>query len=67
MTRPLRRKLWHDHTKGMGDQDDPAKAFKQWGDIIKENTDRQQSPRPKSPHASLIEFHRDDPKRTYKD
>ena len=44
-----------------------GKAFEEWGDIIKENTDRQQSPRPKSPHASLIEFHRDDPKRTYKD
>ena len=44
-----------------------GKAFDEWGDIIKENTDRQQSPRPKSPHASLIEFHRDDPKRTYKD
>jgi len=66
VTRPLRRKLWHDHTKGMGDHDDPAKAFKQWGKIIGENARRKKTGK-EAPHASLIEFHRDDPKRTYKD
>ena len=66
VTRPLRRKLWHDHTRGMGDQDDPAEAFAQWTEIIEENKSRQEDGG-KPPHASLIEFRRDDPKRTYKD
>ncbi|WP_234818999.1 hypothetical protein [Cupriavidus metallidurans] len=50
----------------MGDQDDPAKAFKQWGKIIGENARRKKTGS-EAPHASLIEFRRDDPKRTYKD
>jgi len=65
VTRPLRRKLWHDHTKGMGDHDDPAEAFKQWGKIIRRNADNRNNGI--APESSLIEFSRKDPKRTYKD
>lgn len=65
VTRPLRQRLWNIHTKGMGAQDDPVMAFKEWGRIIKQNAgNRKQG---LSPESSLIEFRRDDAKRTTKD
>ncbi|WP_237718137.1 phospholipase D-like domain-containing protein [Cupriavidus sp. BIS7] len=65
-TQPLRRRLWGIHTKGLGAQDDPAKAFEAWAEIISRNADRQEAGK-ESPYASLIQFRRDDPTRTIRD
>ncbi|WP_454766919.1 phospholipase D-like domain-containing protein [Cupriavidus campinensis] len=65
VTAPLRRKLWGIHTGGMGAQEDAREAFEKWSEIIKKNADRKAQR--ESPHTSLIEFRRDDPKRTYLD
>lgn len=64
-TRPLRQRLWKIHTNGLGERDDPAAAFEQWGTIIMRNADNQS--KGLAPVASLVQFHRDDPKRTNKD
>lgn len=58
-TRNLRRRLWDLHTNGEGAQDDPAKAFKKWEDIINRNRDNQKKRLP--PVASLVQFHYDKP------
>ena len=55
VTRDLRRRLWNMHTNGRGGQDDPAKAFEEWGYILKENKDLQGTKKNK-PVASLIKF-----------
>jgi len=62
VTAPLRRRLWNIHTSGLGAQDDPREAFKQWGSIIKENEKRKDNK--DVPYASLVRFMREDPKRT---
>ena len=56
VTQPLRKRLWNMHTGGMGAQDDPAEAFKQWSYIIDQNSINQQNRQ--SPIASLIRFSR---------
>jgi len=67
----LRRELWSLHTRNtetgkiMGAQDDPGTAYTTWANIIRTNKDRQSTGQP--PLASLIEFYRGSPKRTYKD
>jgi phosphatidylserine/phosphatidylglycerophosphate/cardiolipin synthase-like enzyme len=63
VTAPLRKRLWGIHTNGMGAQEDAAKAFKSWADIIEENA-RRQAKRTQSPYASLIEFMRTSTKRS---
>lgn len=64
-TQPLRQRLWKIHTKGLGAHDDPAKVFKAWGDLVERNADNRG--KGLAPEASLIQFRRDDPKRTNKD
>jgi phosphatidylserine/phosphatidylglycerophosphate/cardiolipin synthase-like enzyme len=65
VTGPLRKRLWEIHTGGKGAQADVRQAFKWWGDIIKKNKER--AVMKMAPIASLIEFYREDPKRTYLD
>jgi phosphatidylserine/phosphatidylglycerophosphate/cardiolipin synthase-like enzyme len=55
VTQPLRRHLWNIHTGGMGAQDDPAQAFEQWGKIVANNSDFENSGGQK-PYASLVGF-----------
>lgn len=57
VTQALRRRLWDMHTGGMGAQDDPGEAFKEWQDIIKENKDRQDEKVMGTPYAPLVEFY----------
>jgi phosphatidylserine/phosphatidylglycerophosphate/cardiolipin synthase-like enzyme len=66
VTRPLRQRLWSLHTGGKGAQDDPAEAFKQWGLIIKNNSDFQKSGN-QMPAASLVGFLRTSDVRSYSD
>ena len=54
VTQPLRRRLWDMHTAGQGAQDDPEDAFKEWGKILKINSDNQDSKL--SPEAPIIKF-----------
>ncbi|AQV94468.1 phospholipase [Cupriavidus necator] len=63
VTQPLRQRLWNIHTSGRGAQDDPAKAFAAWSDVITDNSDRQAS-KTQSPCASLVGFYRDSTKRS---
>ncbi len=65
MTAPLRKRLWNIHTKGMGAQDDIARAFEQWGKIIGQNAYNQRNKL--APYASLVGFMRDSEKRSYLD
>ncbi|MFM0327866.1 phospholipase D-like domain-containing protein [Caballeronia glebae] len=72
VTQPLREKLWSIHTKGqgVGQKDangrlDAESAFTKWSEIIRENKKRNKAKA--SPYASLVEFYRDNPKRTYID
>ena len=65
VTHPLRTRLWNMHTAGKGAQDKVAVAFKAWWEIIKEN--KRRMPEKQTPYAPLIQFRRDDPKRTYLD
>ncbi|RZT38687.1 phospholipase D-like domain-containing protein [Cupriavidus agavae] len=65
VTQPLRRRLWDIHTGGRGGQEKVGEAFREWTKLIKKNKDRKLSG--EGPAASLIEFYRDDPKRTYWD
>jgi phosphatidylserine/phosphatidylglycerophosphate/cardiolipin synthase-like enzyme len=72
VTQPLRERLWGIHTdgKGVGSKDangrlDAEEAFKNWDDIILYNKGAKK--RTECPEASLIEFYRDDPKRSYID
>ncbi len=65
VSRPLRQRLWKIHTKGLGAQDDSAEAFKQWGRIIERNANNRDHGR--APESSLIQFFRNDPKRTILD
>jgi phosphatidylserine/phosphatidylglycerophosphate/cardiolipin synthase-like enzyme len=51
----LRRRLWGLHTGGMGAQDRPGEAFKEWQKIIDENRGLQRDR--KAPSAPLIEFY----------
>ena len=69
VTRPLREKLWDMHTNGMGVGKDDASgrldtdyAFGRWTYVINNNADRQK--RDDVPYASLVQFRRDDPKRS---
>ena len=55
VTQGLRRRLWEQHTGGIGAQDDPAVAFKVWADIIERNKKRQQLRM--QPWAPLVEFY----------
>ncbi|KFE52073.1 phospholipase D-like domain-containing protein [Pseudomonas syringae] len=55
VTESLRRRLWNLHTKGQGAQDDPAVAFDEWGEIMKDNGDLQENNQ--KPCASLVEFY----------
>ncbi|VVP61999.1 Cardiolipin synthase [Pseudomonas fluorescens] len=57
VTEALRRRLWNLHTKGMGAQDDPDKAFKAWQKIIDNNKDRQGEKTIGAPWAPLVEFY----------
>ena len=57
VTRDLRRRLWNLHTNKLGAQDNPEKAFKEWGNILKLNHDNQYGAEKKGPEASLIKFH----------
>ncbi|MBK5048736.1 phosphatidylserine/phosphatidylglycerophosphate/cardiolipin synthase family protein, partial [Burkholderia sp. R-69927] len=70
VTQPLREKLWAIHTKGMGVGEkglngrlDAAGAFKKWGEIISRNKLRRPIGKD-TPYASLVEFRREDPKRS---
>ncbi|WP_404992420.1 phospholipase D-like domain-containing protein [Cupriavidus pauculus] len=65
VTAPLRRRLWDMHTGRLGGQEDAGDAFRAWQELIDENKKRKLEGQ--SPAASLIEFYRDDPKRTYLD
>ncbi|WP_145542181.1 phospholipase D-like domain-containing protein [Yersinia alsatica] len=55
VTQTLRRRLWNLHTNKQGAQDDPAKAFKAWEDILGKNKDLQGTGTDQ-PNASLIKF-----------
>ncbi len=65
VTAPLRRRLWNIHTGGMGAQDEPTEAFKEWGKIIKKNKNNQK--KGLAPHASLVGFMRTSADRSYAD
>lgn len=65
VTQKMRRELWALHTSGRGAQDKPVEAYKAWFDIIGENKKRLGLRQ--TPYASLIEFYRDDPKRSNMD
>ncbi|SDR49225.1 PLD-like domain-containing protein [Burkholderia orbicola] len=72
ITQPLREKLWRIHAgdDGMGSKDKNGRlnaesAFKGWADIVKDNKDSKYKGR--APCASLVEFYRDDPSRSYLD
>ncbi|QBR03576.1 phospholipase D-like domain-containing protein [Paraburkholderia pallida] len=58
VTQPLRRRLWHIHTRGIKDgaSDSPKSAFDAWDDIIKRNARKQKNG--EAPIASLIGFSR---------
>ena len=55
VTQGLRRRLWEQHTGGMGAQDDPAVAFDKWREIINENQSLREDK--KNPYAPLVEFY----------
>ena len=59
VTTKMRRRLWGLHTKGMGGQDDPEKAFDAWGKLLKDNKNNQDNKT--VPIASLISFLYDKP------
>ncbi len=66
LPRPLTcERIWALHTNGLGAQDKPAEAFEKWSYIIGENKKRQS--KKQTPYASLIDFYRDDPKRSNMD
>lgn len=55
VTQALRRRLWEQHTGGMGGQDDPRVAFDKWREIINENQNLREDK--KNPYAPLVEFY----------
>ena len=55
VTQALRRRLWDMHTGGMGAQDDPGEAFKEWQRIMDKNKQLQKDK--KAPDTSLVEFY----------
>ncbi|PRW86461.1 phospholipase [Pseudomonas simiae] len=57
VTQALRRRLWDLHTSGKGGQDDPARAFKAWKEIIDDNKGLQADKKTGMPCASIIEFY----------
>ncbi|RFD25965.1 phospholipase, partial [Pseudomonas sp. GL93] len=57
VTQALRRRLWNLHTKEMGAQDDPKKAFDAWNEIMRQNKDLQADKKNGVPCASLVEFY----------
>ncbi|UJB30657.1 hypothetical protein [Chromobacterium sp. Beijing] len=65
LTKNLRLQLWSQHTwdrsekKAWGAQEDIAKAFKAWSDLIEANKKAQGDGKP--PVAPLVEFYRDSP------
>ncbi|MBD9518218.1 phospholipase D-like domain-containing protein [Pseudomonas sp. PDM22] len=68
VSKRMRRELWDLHTDKKGAQDDPAKAFKSWEDIIGKNNRRQKNKRKMvGPISSLIEFRYDEPTLSNKD
>ncbi|SAK81056.1 phospholipase D family protein [Caballeronia catudaia] len=73
VTQPLRERLWRIHTggQGVGQKDangrlDAEEAFKKWDEIISRNKTRRKG-RTSGPAASLVEFYRDNPTRSYID
>ncbi|MFZ4833278.1 phospholipase D-like domain-containing protein [Rouxiella sp. Mn2063] len=60
VTQALRRRLWKLHTKEKGMQDESAKAFEAWDDLLTENQKRQyprdEKEAPQQPLAPLIQF-----------
>jgi len=60
VTQDLRRRLWNLHTNNQGAQDEPAKAFEAWDDLLTENQRRQyphdEKEAPQQPLAPLIQF-----------
>ncbi|WP_053570821.1 phospholipase D-like domain-containing protein [Caballeronia cordobensis] len=73
VTQPLREKLWRIHTGGMGvgEKDkngrlNAGSAFKKWEVIFGENKSRKYGTKDR-PYASLVEFYRDKPSRSYLD
>lgn len=61
----LRKRLWNIHTKGIGAQEDVAKAYVQWDNIISQNAKQQRGKL--APIASLVGFMRTSPKRSRMD
>lgn len=57
VTQALRRRLWGQHTAGMGAQDDAGKAFEAWQEIIKKNKARLNDKVNGVPYAPLVEFY----------
>ncbi|WP_414449330.1 phospholipase D-like domain-containing protein [Burkholderia sp. 22PA0099] len=72
VTQPLREKIWRIHggDKAVGEKDgngrlDAGVAFEEWGNINLKNKKMRREGG--APLASLIEFYRDDPSRSYLD
>ncbi|MBU9815432.1 phospholipase [Rahnella sp. C60] len=55
VTKALRQRLWKLHTNGIGMQDDPTDAFRDWGYLLGDNEDLQGTKKD-APKASLIKF-----------
>lgn len=73
VTQPLREKLWSIHTggKGVGQKDangrlDAERVFMNWDEIISKNK-KIRLKQKVGPYASLVEFHRENPTRSYID
>ncbi|MEE4310119.1 phospholipase D-like domain-containing protein [Pseudomonas viridiflava] len=68
ITKPLRKHLWGIHTNQQGNGEDIGKAFDIWTETAVYNAAlRLKSKDRARPTASLTEFRRDSPSRTYKD
>lgn len=56
----MRKRLWNLHTNNLGGQDDVKVAFKQWADLMAQNSDRIKSSQHgegmMNPLCSIIEF-----------
>lgn len=56
VTKTLRQRLWNLHTSGKGGQDDSAKAFEAWGNLLSQNHINQYGEEKKAPEAPLVKF-----------
>lgn len=60
VTKAMRKRLWNLHTNNLGGQDDVKVAFKQWEDLMAQNSDRIKSSQHgegmMNPLCSIIEF-----------